>query len=173
VSAGQCPAHFVQLLHDLMNFVEGAWKVDQEKANVELDNFIKDKINLRISSIFEHVERLLKVVQGSRMVGPNIVEEIELSIAKGEEIWNWDPTAYQDWLDESEYGSLLSLQDLPEIANSFVTEAVEALKLSLSNSDADPINLELYEFKKRHAYLSLCDITKQFGRLFEKSLGNS
>jgi hypothetical protein len=163
VSAEQCPAHFVQLLNDLMNFGEGAWKVDQEIANLELDNFIEEKINLRISSIFGHVERLLKVVQAFNIVGPNIVEEIELSIAKDDDYIFWDPAAYGVWLDESEYGSLLSLQELPEIAYHFMVKAIEKLKLSPSASDP------VYEFKEGYLHLSPSDITKQFGRLLKSA----
>ncbi len=168
VSASECPEHFVEFLFDLLNHIDSSWKKDQDNENLELSRFIGEKISLRVSSIFGHVERLLMVIQASQIVGSNVLKEMEELIAKHDDAYmSWDPAAYQDWLDDSEYGSLLSLQELPGIANHFLNQIIQKLDLELSECDKDSFEEQLYDFKERYIHLSPSDITKQFGRLFE------
>ena len=168
VSASECPEHFVEFLFDLLNHIDGSWKKDQNNENVELSSFIEEKISLRISSIFGHVERLLMVIQASQIVGSDALQEMEDLIAKHEDAYmSWDPAAYQDWLDESEYGSLLSLQELPGIAHHFLNQIIQKLELNLSEFDKDSPQEQLYDFKEHYIHLSPSDITIQFGTLFE------
>jgi hypothetical protein len=89
-------------------------------------------------------------------------------IAKHDDAYmSWDPAAYQDWLDESEYGSLLSLQELPGIAYHFLNQIIQKLELNLSEFDKDSPQEQLYDFKEHYIHLSPSDITNQFGKLFE------
>ena len=168
VSASECPEHFVEFLFDLMRHDDNSWKKDKGNENVELGGFIGGKISLRVSSIFGHVERLLMVIQASQIVGSNALQEMEELIAKQDDAYmSWDPAAYQDWLDESEYGSLLSLQELPGIAHHFLNQIIQKLELNLSEFDKDSPQEQLYDFKEHYIHLSPSDITIQFGTLFE------
>ena len=168
VSASECPEHFVEFLFDLMRHDDNSWEKNQDNENVELGGFIGGKISLRVSSIFGHVERLLIVIQSSQIVGLDALQEMEDLIAKHEEAYmSWDPAAYQDWLDESEYGSLLSLQELPGIAYHFLNQIIQKLELNLSEFDKDSPQEQLYDFKEHYIHLSPSDITNQFGKLFE------
>jgi hypothetical protein len=168
VSASECPEHFVEFLFDLMNHNDGSWKKDQGNENAELEGFIGGKISLRVSSIFGHVERLFIVIQAAQIVGPDALQEMEDLIAKHEDAYmSWDPAAYQDWLDESEYGSLLSLQELPGIACHFLNQIIQKLELNLFECERDSPEEQLYDFKEHYIHLSPSDITNQFGKLFE------
>ena len=167
VSAEQCPKHFTQLLLDLMNEIAGSWKSDQEKENSELSDFIEGKFSLRLSRIFGHIERLLLVIQAEQIVGPNALQEMEALIAKDNDYLFWDPAAYQDWLDESEYGSLLSQQELPGVAYYFLSEILSDLNMELTESNDNPENVKLWNFKENRIALSPSELTCQFGRLFE------
>ena len=171
VSASECPEHFVGFLFDLSNHIDGSWKKDQNNENVELSRFIEEKISLRISSIFGHVERLLMVIQSSQMVGSDALQEMEDLIAKHEDAYmSWDPAAYQDWLDESEYGSLLSLQELPAAANLYLTKIISEIRQDLIQSQEGTLDSDLYHFTQGYAHYSPEVITLHMGRLFEEKL---
>ena len=168
VSASEFPEHFVEFLFDLMRHDDNSWEKNQDNENVELGGFIGGKISLRVSSIFGHVERLLIVIQSSQIVGLDALQEMEDLISKHDDAYmSWDPAAYQDWLDESEYGSLLSLQELPGIAHHFLNQIIQKLELNLSEFDKDSPQEQLYDFKEHYIHLSPSDITIQFGTLFE------
>ena len=171
VSASECPEHFVEFLFDLLNHIDGSWKKDQNNENVELSSFIEEKISLRISSIFGHVERLLIVIQSSQIVGPDALKEMEELISKHDDAYmSWDPAAYQDWLDESEYGSLLSLQELPVAANLFLTKIISEIRQDLIQSEEGTLDSDLYHFSQGYAHYSPEVITLHMGRLFEENL---
>jgi hypothetical protein len=167
VSVDHGPRYFAQMLFDLMNEIEGPWKSDQDKENSEVSNFIEGKFSLRLSRIFGHIERLFLVIQAAQMVGPNALQEMEALIAKDSDYLFWDPAAYQDWLDETDYGSLLSQQEIPDIAYYFLSEILSDLKLDLTESNDTPENIQLWNFKENRIALSPSDLTCQFGRLFE------
>jgi len=171
VSASECPEHFVEFLSDLMNHNDGSWKKDQENENVELAGFIGEKVSLRVSSIFGHVERLLIVIQASQIVGPDALQEMEDLIAKHEDAYmSWDPAAYQDWLDESEYGSLLSLQELPDTARLYLTKIISVIRQDLLQSKEGTLDSDLYHFSQGYAHYSPAVITLHMGRLFQEKL---
>jgi hypothetical protein len=114
------------------------------------------------------------VLQAAQLVGPNAMNEMEEFFASGDaaipEEAFWDPAAYSGWLDDSNYGSLLSQQDLPDIAINLLVEIIDYIGLVLSEDDKDALNVELYHFHKNHIPLSPSDITCQFGRLLIKYL---
>jgi hypothetical protein len=167
VSAEQSPRYFAQLLFDLVNEIEGPWKDDQETENSEIIDFVEGRVSLKLSRIFGHIERLLLIVQAAQMVGPNALQEMEVLIAKDNDYLFWDPAAYQDWLDESEYGSLLSQQELPGVAYYFLSEILSDLNMELTESNDNPENVQLWNFKENRIALSPSELTCQFGRLFE------
>ena len=174
VFASQCPKRFGQFLHDLINQIDGTWKKDQEVENLELSGFIEGLNSLSVSRIFGHVERLLMVLQAAQMVGPNAMEDMEEFMASGNAAIPddafWDPAAYSGWLEDSNYGSLLFQQDLPDIAFNLLIEITDAIDLELTEDDADALNVELYHFHENHIPLAPSEITGQFGRLFVKYL---
>jgi hypothetical protein len=171
VSASECPEHFVEFLFDLMRHDDNSWKKDQDNENLELGGFIGGKISLRVSSIFGHVERLLIVIQASQIVGSDALQEMEDLIAKHDDAYmSWDPAAYQDWLDESEYGSLLSLQELPAAANLYLTKIISEIRQDLIQSQEGTLDSDLYHFSQGYAHYSPEVITLHMGRLFEEKL---
>lgn len=170
----ECPEYFGRFLDDLMNEIDGTWKEEQKIENSELSGFIEGKNSLSISRIFGHVERLLMVLQAAQLVGPNAMNEMEEFFASGDAAMPegafWDPAAYSGWLDDSNYGSLLSQQDLPDIAINLLVEIIDYIGLELNEDDEDALNVELYHFHENHIPLSPSDITCQFGRLLIKYL---
>ena len=114
------------------------------------------------------------VLQAAQMVGPNAMEDMEEFMASGHAAIPddafWDPAAYSGWLEDSNYGSLLFQQDLPDIAFNLLIEITDAIDLELTEDDADALNVELYHFHENHIPLAPSEITGQFGRLFVKYL---
>ena len=147
VSITQCPRYFAQFLVGLMDEIDDSRKKDQEIDNLELMNFLEQRISLNVSNIFGHLERLLFVIQAGQIVGPNALQEVTEYMASeplDQKVPGfWDPTAYQDWLDESEFGYLLFLQDLPNMTHYFLTEILVDLNLTLTGRDDNSENVEL------------------------------
>jgi hypothetical protein len=184
MKASDCPPHFTDFLRELVEIVNGSTDTDAEKDK-ELVDFVSGTIDLSLSEILSHIERLLLLVQKWGMAGiKNWLEllekggeaavhaDIELAIREGrapaDMFFDW--AAWGQGVDESEFGRLLSIQDLPDSALAFFCNTIDISGFQIDpDLDGQP-DYELGLFLESISYLEPAGITAQIARLLKEHI---
>ncbi len=169
-------------MNDLVEMIDGSTDADAEKDK-EVRDFISGITNLDLFDALAHVERLLSVIQKWRMTGEQdtletirkqgvgaIHAEIDRGIAAGH-LPSWaffDLAAWEGAAEDSEYGRLLNIQDLPDSARSFIEERIGESEFQIDPEREGMPDYELYLFMEGHTYLEPAEITAHITRLLIK-----
>lgn len=162
--------------------IDGSADKDAEQDK-ELGDFISGRSNLYLLDVLSHVERLLLVLQKWRMAGEQdtvellekggvaaveaqLEELIRLGRAPSEAFF--DIAAWTDVAEDSEYGRLLNIQDLPDSARSFFEKRIGDSEFQIDPDRDGMPDYELYLFKESHTYLEPAEITAHMTRLLIK-----
>jgi hypothetical protein len=164
--------------------IDGSADSDESKDR-ELVDFTSGRFNLDFFDALSHVERLLLVLQKWRMAGEQdtlemirkegvgaIHAEIDRGIAAGH-LPSWaffDLAAWEGAAEDSEYGRLLNIQDLPDSARSFIEERIGESEFQIDPEREGMPDYELYLFMEGHTYLEPTEVTAHITRLLIKHL---
>jgi hypothetical protein len=164
--------------------IDGSADSDESKDR-ELVDFTSGRFNLDFFDALSHVERLLLVLQKWRMAGEQdtlemirkegvgaIHAEIDRGIAAGH-LPSWaffDLAAWEGAVEDSEYGRLLNIQDLPDSARSFIEERIGESEFQIDPEREGMPDYELYLFMEGHTYLEPTEVTAHITRLLIKHL---
>jgi hypothetical protein len=182
MKASDCPPHFADFLNDLVEIVDGSTDADAEKDK-ELVDFVSGTIDLSLSQILSHIERLLLVVQKWGMAGIKdwldllekggeaaVHADIELAIREGrapaDMFFDW--AAWGGAVEDSEYGRLLNIQDLPDSARSFLCNFIDTSEYQIDPELEGLPDYELYLFLESLEHLDPAAIIALVKRLLEE-----
>jgi hypothetical protein len=174
-------------LNDLVEMIEGSVDADAAKDK-ELVDFTSGRIELDFFDVLDHAERLLLVLQKWRMTGVQdtveilkkegvgaIEAEIDRDIAAGH-LPSWaffDLAAWEGAAEDSEYGRLLNIQDLPDSARSFIEDRIGESEFQIDPERDGMPDYELYLFMESHTYLDPEEITSHITRLLLKYVSHA
>ncbi len=169
-------------MNDLVKTVDGSTDADVEKDK-ELADFVSGTIDLSLSEILWQIERLLFVIQKWGMAGIKdwlellekggeaaVHADIELAIREGrapaDMFFDW--AAWGQGVDESEFGRLLNIQDLPDSALAFFCNTIDISGFQIDpDLDGQP-DYDLGLFLESLSYLEPAEITAHIARLLNE-----
>lgn len=174
-------------MNDLVEMIEGSVDADAAKDE-ELVDFTSCRIELDFFDVLSHAERLLLVLQKWRMTGEQdtveilkkegvgaIKAEINRDIAAGHlPAWAFfDLAAWESAAEESEYGRLLNIQDLPDSAKLFFCSTIDISAFQIDPAlDGQP-DYELGLFVESYTYLNPEEITGHMTRLLLECISDA
>lgn len=186
IKASDCPPYFIEFLKDLVEMINSSADQDAEKDK-ELDDFVSGEVSLDLLDVISHAERLLLVLQKWTMAGFQVTvallekggvatieaqleEAIRLGQAPSEAFF--DIAAWTDVAQDSEYGRLLNIQDLPDSARSFLLNSIGQSEFQIDPDLEGIPDYDLSLFVEGLTYLEPLEITSHLTRLIIKYFSN-
>lgn len=181
IKAAECPPHFIQFLHELLEMA-GFTSVKAEMKNAEISNFAAGNLALHLGEILNYIDRSLFVIQKRGIDGVQdwlqllqtggvaaIESDIDNAIREGRAPADmfFDLAAWESEVEDSDYGRLLNIQDLPTSTRAFFENLIDPSKYEIDPDLEGQPDYALFLFLEGLTYFEPSEITSQVSRVFK------
>ena len=181
-NAGECPPHFTQFVNALVEMA-GDSSGESDEKNAEILDFTSGKVDLYLSEILNHLERILFAIQKQKMDGVShwvdllqaggvaaVEAEINDAILEGRAPADmiFDSVAWEVGVQESDNGQLLNIQDLPISAEDFFRNLIVPSTFEIDPALEGQPDYALNLFLERLTNLKPTEIVIQISRVLSE-----
>lgn len=182
IKSAECPPFFVNFVSELVEMA-GFSLGDDSKINLELSNFASGRIELQLTEILSLIERHLLAIQKQGIDGVRdclkllqtggvaaVEDEIDNAIREGRApaAMSFDLAVWEVGVQESDYGRLLNIQDLPVSARAFFENLINLSKYEINSALEDQPDYVLYLLLEGFSFFEPAEFVTQISRVFKE-----